>query len=175
MSKKFGGIRQVGYVVKDIEKAMDHWSRVLGVGPWFHRLDATPSTFTYYGEASQPPRLSIAIANSGDLQIELIEQFDDAPSLYRDSLQSAGECAQHIAYWTEDEFDSMRQRLLAEGYREGHAGQMGGRGRFSYLLHPGLPSAVIEISELRGGKGEYFKKVAAAAAGWNGQDAIIQV
>jgi hypothetical protein len=69
----------------------------------------------------------------------------------------------------------MRQRLLAEGYREGHAGQMGGRGRFSYLLHPGLPSAVIEISELRGGKGEYFKKVAAAAAGWNGQDAIIQV
>jgi len=175
MSKQFGGIRQVGYVVKDIEKAMDHWSRVLGVGPWFYRVDATPSTFTYYGKASSPPRMSIAIANSGDLQIELIQQFDDAPSLYRDALEAAGECAQHIAYWTEDEFDSLREKLLASGYQEGHAGQMGQRGRFTYLLHPELPSAVIEISELRGGKGEYFKKVAAAASEWNGQDAIIRI
>lgn len=175
MSKSFGTIRQVGYVVKDIEKTMEHWSNVLNVGPWFYRVDATPSTFTYYGKTSAPPKISIAVANSGDMQVELIQQHDDAPSLYRDSMLAAGECTQHIAYWTEDGFDEMRGQLLAAGYQEGHAGQMGQRGRFTYLVHPDLPSAIIEISETRGGKGEYFKKVFDAAQNWDGTDAIIRV
>ena len=34
MSRFFGEIRQVAYLAPDIEAAMDHWSRVLGVGPW---------------------------------------------------------------------------------------------------------------------------------------------
>ena len=36
MSRFFGEIRQPGYVVPDIEAAMDYWSRELGVGPWFY-------------------------------------------------------------------------------------------------------------------------------------------
>ena len=36
MSRFFGEIRQAGYVVPDIEAAMDYWSRELGVGPWFY-------------------------------------------------------------------------------------------------------------------------------------------
>ena len=36
MSRHFGAIRQLGYVVPDIEAAMDYWSRTLGVGPWFY-------------------------------------------------------------------------------------------------------------------------------------------
>lgn len=175
MSKSFGSIRQIGYVVKDIEQAMNHWSQVLAVGPWFYRADATPTVFTYYGKSAPPPKISIAIANSGNVQIELIQQHDQADSLYRDSLNAAGECAQHIAYWTEDEFDARRAQLLEMGYQEGHAGQMGQRGRFSYLIHKGLPSAVIEISELRGGKAEYFRKVAHAAQEWDGTTSIIRV
>ena len=33
MSRFFGEIRQAGYVVNDIEKAMDYWSKTLGIGP----------------------------------------------------------------------------------------------------------------------------------------------
>lgn len=175
MSKSFGTIRQIGYVVKDIEKAMEHWTKVLKVGPWFYRADATPTTFTYYGKPSASPKISIAVANSGDMQVELIQQHDDADSLYRDSMRNAGECTQHIAYWTEDGFDDMRAQLLAAGYEEGHAGQMGQRGRFTYLVHPDLRSAIIEISETRGGKGEYFQKVYAAARDWDGANPIVRV
>lgn len=175
MSQQYSAIRQIGYVVKDIEKAMEHWSRVLGVGPWYYREDATPTTFTYYGEASRPPKLSIALANSGFVQIELIQQRDETPSLYLDSLKASGECAQHIAYWTEDQFDELRAKLIADGYVEGHAGQMGQRGRFTYLVHQDLPSAIIELSELQGGKGEYFKVVAAAAQTWDGEQSVIRV
>ena len=35
MSRIFGPIRQLGYVVQDIESAMRHWVEVEGVGPWF--------------------------------------------------------------------------------------------------------------------------------------------
>ncbi len=172
MSTIFGGVRQVGYVVRDIEKAMRHWSDVLGVGPWFYKEDVGTTEFRYHGEVSTPPRLSIALANSGSLQLELIQQRDDAPSLYRDSLQRSGECAQHIAFWTLDHFDQYCGQLLARGYVEGHGGRMGLRGRFAYFVHPDLPSGMIEVSEMKGGKGEYFDEIRAAGASWDGTDPI---
>ncbi|GAA5235371.1 VOC family protein [Verticiella sediminum] len=172
MSIVFGGIRQVGYVVSDIEQAMRHWSSVLGVGPWFYKKDAGTTEFRYYGRPSQPPTLSIALANSGDLQLELIQQRDDAPSLYRDSLARAGECAQHVAYWTLDRYDEFAETLLARGYVEGHGGRMGIRGRFGYFLHPELPSGMIELSELTGGKGDYFEEIQRACDAWDGASPI---
>lgn len=172
MSRFFGGARQVGFVVRDIEKAMAHWQGVLGVGPWYYKEEVGTTEFRYFGKPSALPRMSIALANSGDLQIELIQQRNDAPSLYLDSLKRCGEGAQHIAYWTEDRFDEWSARLLEAGYVEGHGGQMGNRGRFAYFVHADLPSGMIELSELTGGKGDYFKLIADASNGWDGSNPI---
>ncbi|CAG2153077.1 VOC family protein [Cupriavidus plantarum] len=175
MSQHLGGVRQIGYVVRDIERAMRHWSEVLGVGPWFYKEAVGTTEFRYYGKPSALPDLSIALANSGGVQIELIQQRNDAPSLYRDSLDSlarGGEGMQHIACWTDDAFDAFAARLIASGYVEGHGGRMGMRGRFAYYLHPDLPGNIVEISEMAGGKGEYFKTIAAAAMVWDGTDPI---
>jgi len=78
MSRIFGAITQNGYVVRDIEAAMRHWIEVLGVGPWFYVERAPIEDFQYQGQPS-PVDVSIAMANSGALQIELIEQRNDAP------------------------------------------------------------------------------------------------
>ena len=51
MSVFFGEIRQLGYVVPDIEAAMDYWSRVLGVGPFFYAPRVPVENFTYRGRA----------------------------------------------------------------------------------------------------------------------------
>jgi len=173
MSHSLGAVRQLGYVVRNIEQAMQHWSDALGVGPWFYKEEVNTTEFRYYGKDSTPPALSIALANSGDLQIELIEQRDDAPSLYLDSLARGGEGAQHIAYWTVHQYDEYVARLLSMGYVEGHAGRMGAnRGRFGYFLNPALPSAMIELSELTGGKAEYFENVKQVSCTWDGKDPI---
>ncbi len=172
MSILLGGTRQIGYVVRDIEKAMKQWSETLGVGPWFYKEEVGTTEFRYQGQPSRPPRLSIALANSGDLQIELIQQRDNAPSLYLDSLNKGGECAQHIAFWTLDNFDPYCEHLLRHGYSEGHGGRMGLRGRFAYFVHPDLPSAMIEVSELKGGKGEYFDEIRKAGQSWDGSAPI---
>jgi len=171
MSLYFGPVRQVGYVVHDIQQAMRRWVD-LGVGPWFYKEDVGTTEFRYHGKPSRLPNLSIALANSGDLQLELIQQRDDAPSLYLDSLRRSGELAQHVAYWTADRFDEIGRSLVERGFVEGHGGRMGTRGRFAYFVHPELPSAMIEISETTGGKGEYFDKVRRAAQAWDGSDPI---
>ena len=78
MSRLFGPIRQMGYVVRDIESAMRHWIDFCGVGPFFY-VDRLPLiNFQYQGQSGDP-HLSIALANSGDVQVELIQQKDDTP------------------------------------------------------------------------------------------------
>ena len=100
MSRIFGEPRQNGYVVRDVEAAMRHWSEVLGVGPWFYFEHVPIEAFHYRGELS-PLQVSIALANSGALQIELIQPRNDVPSMYRDFLAAGHEGLQHLAYWTE--------------------------------------------------------------------------
>ena len=77
MSRIFGKVCQNGYVVRDIEAAMKHWIEVMGVGPWFYIEDVKTDWFKHRGIDSDV-KMSIALANSGDLQIELIQQRNDA-------------------------------------------------------------------------------------------------
>lgn len=88
MSRMFGSINQIGYVVRDIDAAMDRWVRH-GVGPWFYIGDVTVDYFRYRG-ADSDLKMSVALANSGDLQLELIQQRNDAPPMYKDFLDRAG-------------------------------------------------------------------------------------
>ncbi len=172
---ELGTLRQLAWVVADIDAAMDHWSRVLGVGPWFYKPHVGVTRFRHQGrEAASPaelPDLAIAFANSGALQLELIMQRNDAPSMYRDFLRQHGPGMQHIAFWTE-QFDAQVQQLLDAGYTEGHAGQVGGRGRFGYYVHAAMPGSVIEVSEQSGGKAEFFRQIREASADWDGHDPI---
>ena len=69
--------------------------------------------------------MSIALANSGDLQIELIQQRNDAPSMYQDFLAAHGEGLQHMSYWSTD-YQALYDRAIAAGFEVGHEGQIGG-------------------------------------------------
>src|SRR5262249_38667574 len=89
---------------------MRHWIDVLGVGPWFYIEHLSVPDFTYKGQPS-PVNVSLALANSGPLQVELIQQRNDAPSLYRDFLNAGHEGLQHVGYGTKN-FATDLQRLL---------------------------------------------------------------
>lgn len=171
MSRLFGPIRQNGYVVRDVRAAMDHWIQVAGVGPWFYFDRVKIDWFRHRGKESEI-ELSIALANSGDLQIELIQQRNHAPSMYREFLDAGHEGLQHVAYWT-NEYPELLDRARSLGYRIGHEGQIGGdRGRFVYLDTQQHPGTVIELSDVSGPKGVFFEHVRQAAVGWDGADPI---
>ncbi|MER6081324.1 VOC family protein [Streptomyces sp. NPDC001833] len=165
----FGEIRQLGYMVRDIEKAMDHWVNVMGVGPFFHIPRLVPDNFTHRGVSHQAP-FAAAVANSGPLQIELVQPLDDTPSMWNEFLEDQGEGLQHVAYWTDD-YDTVLAQALDSGLQVGHQGSLGG-GRFVYFDTPSHAGTVIELSEYTGEKLALFSAVREAAAHWDGSDPI---
>lgn len=170
MSRIFGPVRQAGYVVRDIETALQHWTTVLGIGPFYYVEQVPLDAFTYRGEPSAID-VSIALANSGDLQIELIQQRNDAPSMYRDFINAGHEGLQHLAYWPAS-FETALNDALATGYRIGQEGSIGEPGRFAYLETEAHPGTVIELSDVSGPKGAFFEHIRSKAAAWDGQHPV---
>ena len=114
---------------------------------------------------------ALALANAGPLQIELIEQLNDGPSLYKDFLDAGLEGLQHVAFWT-TRYDDEVARAESLGFRIGHSGETGGAGRFAYFETTGHPGTVVEISETLEGKQRLFARVREASQGWDGSDPI---
>ncbi len=171
MSRVFGKVCQNGYVVRDIEAAMKHWIDVMGVGPWFYIEDVKTDWFRCRGRASDV-KMSIALANSGDLQIELIQQRNDAPSLYKEFIDAGFEGLQHMSYWTHD-YQALYDRALSLGYVVGHEGCIGGeKGRFAYFDTQAHPGTIVEISDISGMKGKTFEHIRRVAADWDGSNPI---
>ena len=148
MSILFGGIRQLGMVVRDVEAAMKEWGR-LGVGPFF-TVTFTVDDFQYRGRPSPAPVLTLCFAHSGPLQLELIQQHNDVPSAYREFLDQGRQGAQHVCAWYADHrsFDAKRLELLERGFNLIHEGALRSvDARFAYF-ETGEPGGLMfEISE----------------------------
>jgi glyoxalase/bleomycin resistance protein/dioxygenase superfamily protein len=162
-----GAIRQFAYVIDDIDESIARWVAV-GVGPWYV-MRSLPQTGTTYRGAETEPMLSIGFANSGDMQIELIQQHNNAPSIYREFLDVGRTGMHHVAYWAED-FDGTMARANAAGYQTAQLGRSAGTG-FAYV--DGGPAAefieVMELNDLTRGMMELIRN---SAATWDGKDAV---
>ncbi len=170
MSRLFDDLRQIGMVVRDIESAMRHWVDVCGVGPWFYTERLAVSEFSYRGARHDDIHLSIALANSGDVQLELIQQRCATPSMGRDFLAAGHEGMQHWSSWPTD-YDARLTRALANGYSIGQQGDSA-RGRFVYLWNEGHPGTVIEVADLTPARRRIFDAIRAASVNWDGHDPI---
>jgi len=172
MSSIFGPVRQTAYLVDDIEAAMEHWINVLGVGPFFYLRDHAAESF--FRGAPTDMRISLAFAQSGALQIELVQQLNDAPSLFTESRAAGRLGLHHLAFWTRA-FDTDLARHVAAGYQVVQRAGLNGPGnRNAFLEKPGALTGRIgiEISEISGSKGAMFERIAAAAQDWDGRDPI---
>ncbi len=170
MSNLLGPIRQLGIVVDDIEAGMKHWSNVMGVGPWFYNPKVPIVDYTYDGQSYEPHN-SVALANSGEMQVELIQTRNDVPSMYRDYMQKGQRGLQHVAFWT-TEFDADLVMMQARGFTVKMSGCVGENGRFVYFAQEHHPGTCIELSEVMGPKGRMFDMIRAASVGWDGTDPV---
>jgi hypothetical protein len=113
MSILFGSIRQMGYVVLDIEAAMQHWTRALRIGPFYYAEDVPINQLSYRGAASDV-RASIALSYSGSMQIALIQQRNDAPSSFLDFLNAGRDGLHHVGFFSSN-FDRDLYRAREAG------------------------------------------------------------
>lgn len=170
MSRLLGPIRQLGFVVPDIEEAMKHWSEVMGVGPFFYNPRVPIEDYTYDG-VQYVPHNSVALANAGYIQVELIQCRNTVPSMYKDFTDAGHSGLQHTAYWTED-YDHDLTTMLDQGFKVKMSGKVGENGRFAYFDRDTHPGTVIELSEVKGPKGRMFEIIRIASEGWDGSDPV---
>ena len=60
-------VDQIGYATKDIDKAMEAWSRLYGIGPWTYAENGGKDA------KGRPWKIRMAFAYVGDMEIELVQ------------------------------------------------------------------------------------------------------
>ncbi len=181
MSRAFGPIIQNGYVVRDWRRAAEWWSEVMGVGPFFVLEHLEFAACHYRGVATRID-MSVAIAYSGELQIELVQQHCDTPSIYTDFLGKAPEGLQHVGVLVNNLQSTLEtlnwQRYVVQGgetvtgqrfaYCDLRGVAVGAAG-VAYAGHEGAMIELIETSPAASSAFEYMKKTARE---WTGERPI---
>jgi len=179
MSKIFGEIRQLAFIVDDIDSAMKYWGDVLGIGPFFVKRKISFDDFIYRGEAKHSPIVSIALANSGFIQIELIQQHDDSDSIYKEHMRSGQKGLQHVSSWlTKDELLRKRTELLDKGYEIAQECVIPSSGvRLVYFsTEKDSGNFIYEIADLlEPSQYERVLGIKDAYANWDGKNPVIEV
>jgi hypothetical protein len=94
-------VRQLGYVVSDLNAAVEYWVQVLNAGPFFLIKHCALRNQIYRGQPSNVD-VDIALGNSGDVQIELIYQHNNTPSVYNETVASGHVGLHHIGLMPTD-------------------------------------------------------------------------
>ncbi len=105
---------QQAYLVNDLDTSIRQWSRVFGAGPFVIAPHHKTDRFTYRG-TDQEADVSYAFGYLGDTMIQLIEQHDDTPSIYRDMYRKGQEGFHHVGVLVHD-WTAERARLLDMGF-----------------------------------------------------------
>jgi len=164
-------ILQNGYVVDNLERAMEQWL-ALGVGP-FIRLDIDLEEAVYRG-TPQPIRARFGLAQAGGIQIELIEPVGDHPCAYRDSVP-VGESALHHVMKISQDYDADLAALRRAGFEVANEGVFGGGMRLAYVDTRSAIGCMLEIIADCEAIQMISAAVIAASIDWDGSDPVRQL
>ena len=111
-------IFQYAYFVSDIDTAAMNWVKLFGAGPFFRVPHHTVTTdprgyFRYRGDTTESD-VSYAFAYCGPVQIQLIQQHDDLPSIYTEMYAKGQEGFHHVGILSA-EFERDKADFLAQG------------------------------------------------------------
>ena len=162
-----GPVRQVGYIVDDIEAAALDWVNRFGIGPWRLKPHVVFDSCKYRGAAIEVD-IAIGSATSDGLEIELIGVNGGPASMYSDFLAAKGPGAQHVCYYPTD-YDAAHAHLTATGLTPVLEGTIHGVD-FSYLED--RRGQVIEIARLSDAALAERSERAIAAATWDGSSPL---
>jgi hypothetical protein len=143
----FGPIRQLAYLVDDIEQAIANWHRQTGIGPFALVRDCQPLAGSRYrGEETGDVRVNLAFAYLGEIQLELIEQLNETPSLYREALDRGAMGLHHYGVCVGD-YDEAYEFALNNGFSAAVEAGAKGFARMAYLESGEIDGLVFEVIE----------------------------
>jgi hypothetical protein len=154
---------QLGFVVDDVVAAAARWATAFGVGP-FHVL---PKRATQWraGGTTVALEMQVAVAQAGPVQVELIQQHDDVPSIFRDHPGGL-----HQLCTVTSDVDAKVAELGALGYEL--AGEFTGAQHVAFVDTTADFGFYTEVVE---GTAEFLGQLAAidrTCASWDGTDPV---
>lgn len=166
---------QIAYVPEDFDAALAHWTQNMGVGPFFVMENIVLEDSRFMGVPSDC-KFTIALAQWGDVQIELIRQDNDAASIYRGDYLPAGGAMHHVCLLTDD-MAAARSAIEGGGGLVLVEGKVGADGAVIYADCGPAESrpnagAIVEVLQPASGSEGFFSMIVEAAKGWDGSDPV---
>lgn len=129
------GVAQVAMVVKDLDKTVEMYWKVFGIGPWQFYTYGQPlvQNASYHGKPVIH-HFRIALTYFGPTRIELIEH-KDGDSVYADFIKDHGYGIQHLGFLV-DNMDEAIKQAEAAGFKiimDGSGFGPDGDGHYAYL------------------------------------------
>ena len=165
----FAGIMQVAYIVPDLQRAMEEYGALLKVGPWHVSRHFSGTEKLYRGQPTDID-MTIAMSYSGQMNIELIQQLDGGPSVYREVADKRGYGFHHWGVVSRD-FDRDVEMYKAKGYEIAFSTRIRDA-RLAYLDTTRDMDGMVELIEVTPGVEERFTLLWQSTVGWDGKDPI---
>lgn len=161
---------QFCWLVPDLDAAMSAWTRKAGIGPFFRFDKVAYDQPTYRGKPGGNADISAAIAQAGDVQIELVCVNDQQPSIWQEGAMAGKTGFHHAALYcqnydaTVDAYTKAGSEFiftgLMMGFRVGWIDTVHTLGFFTELIDANPVADVV------------FAKFRDAAKNWDGKDPV---
>ncbi len=150
------GVAQLGFVVKDLDKAVESWWRIFGIGPWHFYTYGRPlvTSMSYQGRPADY-RMRLALSWIGTLRIELIQPLE-GDTVYADFVRDHGYGIHHLGVLTDNMQEALRAAQEAGLPMTMHGAGFGldGDGHYAYLDTDGVLATTLELIERPRGRVE---------------------
>ncbi len=164
-----GPVMQNAFLVADVPAAIEHWARTMRVGPFFVFERVPFKECWFRGRPATDIDLTVAIAYWGEVQIELIHQNNDVPSIYTEFRERGGTGMQHMGVLSAS-LDADLAMLATRNVLPVQYGNAAGM-RFAYVASDFHPGGMVELIEARPGTLAFFERMRTAAREWDGREA----
>ena len=141
------GIAQVAILVRDLDKTVENYWTLFGIGPWHFYTYAKPLVrhMSYRGQPAEY-RMRLALSQIGPLRIELIEA-QEGDSIYAEFIKDHGYGVHHFGMLVEDMATTLEQIDLAglNMIQDGSGFGLDGDGHYAYLETEKLLGVTLEL------------------------------
>jgi len=142
-------VGHIGIVVRDIEKTVDYYSSVFGIGP-FSILEYDIQGAILRGTPCNG-RIKVAAAQQGPLALELVEPLGEE-GFYSEFLRQKGEGLHHLGFHVDDIAGVLAE--LAKQGTEPVFHSSSGPIPFAYLDTEKIGGAILELIQMGDQKGD---------------------
>lgn len=142
-------IAQICMIVPDLDKAVENYWKVFGIGPWHFYTYGKPlvKRMTRHGKPAEY-KMRVALSHIGSLRIELIEPLE-GDTVYSEFVEKHGYGVHHVGVLT-DNMQQAIERATQAGFEMTQDGAGFGPdddGHYAYLDTEDLIGTTIELIE----------------------------